>query len=472
MPIQEFVVKHKDEMRSDLVEFINIPTVLDETTVTAEHPFGAGPYKGLEWFLNKASSFGFETRNVDGYAGEITVGTGDFMIGILGHSDVVSEGEGWLTNPFQASIEDGKIIGRGSSDDKGPILSCLYGMRYLSENDLIPKGSCLRMIVGSDEEELWRCIDYYKEHVDRLPDYSIVPDGYFPMIFCEKGLFDFDMTANLAVCEDAKVIIRELRGGNGRNIVPGKAKAVLEADRKTLEDLRRIAAEEDGISTTISGSVLEIEAEGKSTHAMAPENGKSAISMLMNVLEKIGMRYSLSIGEFIHRYQKYVGDDYHAGKFGCCWEDELSGKTTLNVGIMEMKGSVVTMKANLRYPATLEKDFVQKAMAKTMSDAGFHYDEAAYLPPVYIDPESDFMKILMEVYIRDTGDTEHAPFAIGGATYARALKNSVAFGALFPYETELAHEANEYLLADSYEKMTVIYTDALKALLNMEVKHV
>ena len=154
MTIQEFVLKHKDEMCSDLVEFINIPTVLDETTVTAEHPFGAGPYKGLEWFLNKASSFGFETRNVDGYAGEITVGTGDFMIGILGHSDVVSEGEGWLTNPFQASIEDGKIIGRGSSDDKGPILSCLYGMRYLSENDLIPKGSCLRMIVGSDEEEL------------------------------------------------------------------------------------------------------------------------------------------------------------------------------------------------------------------------------------------------------------------------------------------------------------------------------
>ena len=74
----------------------------------------------------------------------------------------------------------------------------------------------------------------------------------------------------------------------------------------------------------------------------------------------------------------------------------------------------------------------------------------------------------MEVYQRVTGDTEHEAFAIGGATYARAIPNAVAFGPLFPYEEELAHEANEFLSIDSLEKMTEIFAEGLAALLGMK----
>lgn len=59
-------------------------------------------------------------------------------------------------------------------------------MKYLADNQLIPKDTCLRMIVGTDEEESWQCIRYYLDHAEILPQVSIVPDANFPLLYCEK----------------------------------------------------------------------------------------------------------------------------------------------------------------------------------------------------------------------------------------------------------------------------------------------
>ena len=71
----------------------------------------------------------------------------------------------------------------------------------------------------------------------------------------------------------------------------------------------------------------------------------------------------------------------------------------------------------------------------------------------------------MEAYQEVTGDMDTEPMAIGGATYARALPNAVAFGPLFPYEEELAHEANEFLSIESLQKMTEIFVKGLYILM-------
>ena len=102
------------------------------------------------------------------------------MVGILAHIDVVEAGPGWETPPFQAVIKDGRIYGRGSLDDKGPVVSSLYAMKYIVDNGLLPDEWSIRLIVGADEEEGLRCIDFYNEHAERMPDVSFVPDGYFP----------------------------------------------------------------------------------------------------------------------------------------------------------------------------------------------------------------------------------------------------------------------------------------------------
>jgi succinyl-diaminopimelate desuccinylase len=50
---------------------------------------------------------------------------------------------------------------------------------------------------------------------------------------------------------------------------------------------------------------------------------------------------------------------------------------------------------------------------------------------------------------------------IGGGTYARAVKNTVAFGADFPGEPELAHQKNEYITITNLVKCAKIFADAI-----------
>ena len=54
-------------------------------------------------------------------------------LGILGHLDVVPPGNGWRYSPFQAIEKDGYVIGRGSCDNKGPVVMSLYAMRFLKD---------------------------------------------------------------------------------------------------------------------------------------------------------------------------------------------------------------------------------------------------------------------------------------------------------------------------------------------------
>lgn len=467
MELKQFVELNKEEMMKDIISLVNIPSIFNEEDAGEGKPFGSDVARGLEWVLAKANAMGMKTKNYDGYAGEITIGEGDTMIGILAHEDVVAAGEDWETEPFDAVIKDNKIFGRGASDDKGPLVSSLYAMKYLMDEGKIPEGKCLRMIVGTNEEEAWGGINYYVKHVDRLPDYSIVPDGYFPLVYCEKGLLDVDLTIDVKSVEDADVTIEKLYGGFSRNVVPGKAYCVLRGAEGF--DMSKAAAELssfEGISTELKDEVLEVVAQGKSTHAMSPEKGINAVSRLLTALNDA--EFSTSADSFLERYCRYIGMTYNGENYGCGFEDELTGKLTFNIGSLEYGEGSVKLEANLRYPASMEKEEVIRAVAKTSEMAGFGCEEVDYLPPVYIKPDSPFVTRLMDVYRNVTGDTEHDAFTIGGATYARAIPNAAAFGPLFPYEEELAHEANEFLDIESLEKMTLIYGEALESLLEMD----
>jgi succinyl-diaminopimelate desuccinylase len=84
-------------------------------------PFGPGIDACLDYALETAKAIGFETRNVDHYAGYAEMGHGSGMVGILVHLDVVPEGDGWTHDPYSGDIEAGRIYGRGINDNKGPL---------------------------------------------------------------------------------------------------------------------------------------------------------------------------------------------------------------------------------------------------------------------------------------------------------------------------------------------------------------
>lgn len=488
MDRKEYTESVLENMTEDLADLIAIDSSWDPDTAdeAGGAPFGRGPKEAIESVIRLAESMGMKTKNYNGYAAEITVGSGEKMVGILAHIDVVEAGPGWETPPFQAVIKDGRIYGRGSLDDKGPVVSSLYAMKYIVDNGLLPDEWSIRLIVGADEEEGLRCIDYYNEHAERMPDASFVPDGYFPMVNCEKGLVDFDLEYALGCAREAaddgsdscapEAFITYLKAGLGRNMVPAEAvceiKVMPEACGEAAEGLRASVSrteldaglqDKEALYLEETEDGFRLRAAGVSVHAMSPEKGLNAFDLLVKALHGSGIAFDDN--GFLSAYMATAGVGYDGEGVGCCVSDEISGPLTLNVGTVELRDGVVYMQGNTRYPATLEKEAVTDKMYAAFRDAGFKCEEQLYLPPLYVEREAPLVAKLMEAYREITGDTENDMFSIGGATYARSIPNAISFGPLFPGEVELAHEANEFLYIESLRKMTEVYILALEKLM-------
>ena len=89
------VEKRKEDLLADLFSLLEINSERDDSKVDAEHPFGPGPVKALEKFLEIADRDGYPTKNVDNYAGHFEFGDGEEVLGIFAHMDVVPAGSGW-----------------------------------------------------------------------------------------------------------------------------------------------------------------------------------------------------------------------------------------------------------------------------------------------------------------------------------------------------------------------------------------
>ena len=153
----EFVNKNKKNIVntiSDLIRFKSISLENDNK----EAPFGEECKKALEYMLNLGDHMGFRTKNIDGYCGYIEFGEGEEMLGIVGHLDVVPalENDGWTTPPFEPIVRDNKLFGRGTVDDKGPVVASLYAMKAVAEACKVNKR--VRLILGLNEECGWKCI--------------------------------------------------------------------------------------------------------------------------------------------------------------------------------------------------------------------------------------------------------------------------------------------------------------------------
>lgn len=156
-----FFTKYKQEIIKQTQNLIQIPSIYEKSS-NPKMPFGKNVNLALEHILKLGNSLGFRTKNIDGYCGYIEFGSGEDLIGIATHLDVVPAKINWKYPPFEAKIIDNKIYGRGSIDDKGPTIASLYAMKIIKENFDFKKR--VRLILGLNEENNWDCIEYYKKH--------------------------------------------------------------------------------------------------------------------------------------------------------------------------------------------------------------------------------------------------------------------------------------------------------------------
>ena len=184
--VNETIETNKEDMISSLSHLLQIPSVAVETP--GEYPFGENVQKAYDAMLDMAREEGFAVYNADNYGGHIDfTGKGEGIVGVVGHLDVVPEGDGWSFDPYGGEVKDGWICGRGTTDDKGPVIASFYGMKALKACGYEPKKT-IRLILGLDEETNWHGMDHYLEHVAELPDLGFTPDGDFQAIHGEKGI--------------------------------------------------------------------------------------------------------------------------------------------------------------------------------------------------------------------------------------------------------------------------------------------
>jgi len=427
-------------MKAALIELVRIPSVCDEGA--GGYPFGAAIDQALHKALQIAGELGFKTQYGDGgYYGYAEIGAGAEMLGILGHLDVVPPGrlEDWERDPFDPVEKDGMLYGRGTQDDKGPMLAALYAVKALMDAG-VKFNKRVRFIFGTDEETLWRCINRYKEK-EELPGMGFSPDSRFPVTYAEKGLLQLKLEGR----NESGI---RLVGGSAFNAVPDMIFYEGERQDDLADKLDQLDFEyelnEDGI-----------EVKGRAAHAMIPEEGINAIARLCIALHAIGI-HSKAI-DFI---AELVGEDPNATHiFGKC-EDESSGKLKFNVGKIELDG-VECLSIDSRLPVTVSKEEIVAKLNQAAARYGLEYKEFDWLAPIYLPLDHFIVKTLMKVYREISGDMMTEPRSSGGATYARAMPNCVAYGALTFDELLTEHQPNERAVLENLYKAMEIYAHAV-----------
>jgi succinyl-diaminopimelate desuccinylase len=459
---QKEVEKRKEALIQDTQQFLRIKSVLDEENATEEAPLGKGIHEALMYLLEKGKKDGFAVKNLDGLAGHIEFGQGEEIIGVLCHVDVVPEGDGWMSDPFGAEIRDGKIFARGAIDDKGPTMAAYYAMKIVKELGL-PINKRVRMIIGTDEESNWRCVEHYFKH-EEMPTMGFAPDADFPIIYAEKGITDFDLVqSNVPSNETRDIILQSFQAGRRYNMVPDFAEAVLslhipsdELQQKYEQYLNKFGLKGEAFA---ENGQLVLHLEGISAHGMEPDKGKNAGILLANFLNQYEIDQKGK--QFIHFITTYFFGDSRGKNLGVAYSDEISGELTINVGKLSYtKENGGRLGLNLRYPVTNDIEKTKQTIEKVCETLSFRMENFSDSKPHHVDKNHPLIQILKKVYEEQTGE-EATLISIGGGTYARSLKAGVAFGPLFPGRPDVAHQKDEYIVIEDLLKATSIYAQAI-----------
>lgn len=457
----EEVLKRKDDFINDLQGLLRIKSVLDEENAKEDAPLGQGIKDALQYMLDLGEKDGFTSKNVGNLAGHVEMGEGNELVGILGHVDVVPEGDGWSVEPYGGEVKDGKIFARGSSDDKGPTIAAYYGMKIVKELGL-PLSKRVRLIIGTDEESDWRCVEHYFEH-EEMPTTGFVPDADFPIIFAEKGISDYDLVQPASEGQaKAKYELISFQSGRRYNMVPDYAEVHLKVEEADTAEIQKYLAylsemKLEGDANFIDRQLV-LTLAGKSAHGAEPRNGKNAGTFMAEYLKTLelddaGGKYVNTVSEL---HEKSRGE-----VFGIEYADEESGELTINVGVMSFsKADGGRIGLNMRYPVTFDIEEGKKKIEAVLDEKGLQLENFTDSKPTYVKKDDPLIKTLQKVYEEQTGEKAEL-LAIGGGTYSRALDKGVAFGAMFPGREDVMHQKDEYAIVEDLFKASAIYAQAI-----------
>lgn len=438
--MESFITDNDQEKAMTAIKkIVSIPSYLQEKEEGA--PFGSDICHCLDETLNLFANEGFTTYvDPEGYYGYAEIGEGDQTLAILCHLDVVPAGDlsQWETEPFQAEVADGKIIGRGTQDDKGPTLATLYALKAVL-NKGYQLNKKIRFIFGTDEENLWRCMAKYNEK-EEAADMGFAPDADFPVIYAEKGLTQ-------CYAEGPAVSGYTFRGGDALNVVPDQA--TYEGDR-ALEIAKEL--EKLGYAFELN-EPNQVVVYGKAVHSKDAPEGVNAIMCLAQAMAPFYDDPAVQLLGHV------LTDNGHATELFGQVADEASGELTVNFATISSDENGTTIGIDLREPVTIDHEALMTTLSNALQDNGLVYRYFDYVAPLYVPKDSELVQTLTQVYHDISGENDE-PMVSGGATFARTMKNCVAFGAMFKDTVTLEHQPNEAWNLAEMRRAMEIYAEA------------
>jgi len=280
----EFIGSQKDRFRSELYDFLRIPSI----SAKSEHD--EDTRRTAEWLSARLVGAGLTSEVIETTGHPIVLAEwrgaqGAPTVLIYGHYDVQPPeplGE-WLSPPFEPTVRDGRLYGRGTADDKGQ----LYMHVKALEAHLATRGSLpinvLVLAEGEEEVGSPNLVPFVQANRKRLAcdvvvisDSGMFGEGLPSLLFSLRGLAYFELHVKGAKSDlhsgeyggavtnpgnALARIVASLHDGDGRVAIPGFYDDVLEWDADTRAQIASLPHDDEAYRSELGVTALTGEAK-------------------------------------------------------------------------------------------------------------------------------------------------------------------------------------------------------------------
>lgn len=276
----EYLNEHRDRILDELIEFVSIPSV------SADSTYRADMQRAAQWVSGKMRDAGLQSVQIMPttghpivYAEWIGAPQAPTLL-IYGHYDVQPPDplDKWQSAPFQPQIRDGRLYGRGVSDDKGPMLIPIkVAQAFLSTAGGLPVNLKF-LIEGEEEIGSPSLAPFIAEHAALLAaDFVLSADGAMwradipSVTVASRGMAGLEFTLSGAgkdlhsgrhggAAPNALHAMAELAASlhdeDGRVAVDGFYQSVVELDAAERAEVRSLPFDDEDYLAQIDASAL------------------------------------------------------------------------------------------------------------------------------------------------------------------------------------------------------------------------
>ena len=453
-----------------LTNLVAFPTVNKDSIPAPQNPDFINFKSVLKM---KAAELGFDYQDL-GYTVLIGMGKQTDKVTVVTHGDVQpANASKWKQNPFIIDTsEPGKLVGRGTEDDKGAIATALYAMKAIKDKGIELNNRIELMIYLAEESDWGPLTEFMKTY--EQPKYAVTIDASYPVVVAEKGWSLISPTFN-AISDQKAVYVSDLAGGAFKSQIPEDASLVLHnANESLIDSLKAKAKTISDVEFNFEeqGKGLKISIKGMSAHSSEPESGVNAIAHLSELFKDVALENN-SDGQLIKFVNQLIGLDLHGKQFGdIAYKHDFMGPMTVAPTVIERSGNKLTLAVNARRPVGKSEDVLKQQIETAVNQWQANNNvilesiDTVIGNPMLLDNAPHAQKLL-DIFKHFTGDEKADFVSIGGGTNAKLFDNAVSFGPSMPGKRYTGHSEHEFITLEQLELNLRMYTAMMIELGNM-----